>query len=172
MVTKNTDKHTFANNLNHVLDGKGWPKRGRAARLNKLLNLGMSDKGVSKWLKGETMPTLDKFRLIAETLNASINDLLTGINNDTSEHYRIERPRYQHKVREPAPKPYQRDPEPQIDDPLISDIFSAFPKASPRSAEVLNYFTDKLAHDIELTEDEVKLLKNQIDYIVDKHRTG
>lgn len=68
----------FAERLNAALDKEGFPpkQRGRIQRLAELM--GLTHRGASKWLSGETCPPAKKIASIADKLNIREDWLCTG----------------------------------------------------------------------------------------------
>lgn len=69
-------KEDFAKRLNEAMDLKGYPVRGRARALSKEFEI--SDKGASKWIKGEAIPETSKFPQLSKFLGVSAEWLLNG----------------------------------------------------------------------------------------------
>ena len=72
-------KDGFAARLHEALDDLGWPQRGRASKLRGMLPFTMSEKGVKKWLDGESRPEQDKLAIICAITGCLGEWLLTGI---------------------------------------------------------------------------------------------
>lgn len=75
------EKTKFHERLNKALDKEGFPPkhRGRIQRLADIM--GLSHRGVGKWLDGETTPPAKKFPALAEKLHISSDWLKTGKGN-------------------------------------------------------------------------------------------
>ncbi|MCF6765991.1 helix-turn-helix domain-containing protein [Thiotrichales bacterium 19S3-7] len=71
-------KSNFAQRLNQALDLRGFPpkNRGRIQLLAELI--GLTHRGASKWVNGETCPPAKKYALLAEKLSVNANWLKTG----------------------------------------------------------------------------------------------
>ncbi len=59
MVTKD-DKQKFSERLNAVLDRAGAPAKGKGRQLYLAEQFGLSQKGVRKWLEGESIPSYER----------------------------------------------------------------------------------------------------------------
>ncbi|UTW42816.1 hypothetical protein KFE69_01350 [bacterium SCSIO 12844] len=71
-------KSTFAQRLNQALDYKGFPpkNRGRIQLLAEII--GLTHRGASKWINGETCPPAKKYAILAEKLTVNEQWLKTG----------------------------------------------------------------------------------------------
>lgn len=72
-------KDNFSERLNQALTDMGWAARGRASRLRSLLPFEISEKGVKKWLDGDSRPEQDKIAAICAITGCNGEWLLTGI---------------------------------------------------------------------------------------------
>jgi phage repressor protein C with HTH and peptisase S24 domain len=70
---------TFAERLNYILDKQGVPpkNKGRIQILSKMV--GLTHRGASKWLNGETKPPQNKYSALAKKLNVTEDWLKTGV---------------------------------------------------------------------------------------------
>ena len=77
-VMRDEDRLAFSERLNQALDDVGFPKKGdgRQVKLAKLF--GLNQKGVRKWLEGEGTPTFERTKKLAESLNVTVEWLMTG----------------------------------------------------------------------------------------------
>lgn len=68
----------FSDRLNICLDKEGFPpkNRGRIQLLAEMV--GLTHRGASKWINGESTPPLKKFASLAKKLNVNENWLRTG----------------------------------------------------------------------------------------------
>ena len=64
-------KAVFADNLSHLRSHKGWTQLELAEKLN------YSDKTVSKWERGESMPDVIMLKQISDLFGITIDELLT-----------------------------------------------------------------------------------------------
>lgn len=71
-------KTDFAARLNHLLDEAGIPEKfdGRQVALAKIV--GLTQKGVRKWLEGEGMPTLERCIQLANHFGVHTEWLVSG----------------------------------------------------------------------------------------------
>ena len=79
---KNTMKNSqFSDRLNQSLDKEGFPpkNRGRIQLLAEMV--GLTHRGASKWVNGESTPPAKKFPLLAQKLNVNETWLRTGEGN-------------------------------------------------------------------------------------------
>lgn len=60
----------FVENLNHLMNLKGWRNADLARRIN------LSDQQVGKYVSGKNEPKIDKLGLFGKAFNVSIDDLL------------------------------------------------------------------------------------------------
>jgi phage repressor protein C with HTH and peptisase S24 domain len=75
---QNIDKKDFAARLNQALDKEGFPpkNKGRIQLLAEMV--GLTHRGASKWINGETCPPAKKYIILAEKLNVNPEWLKTG----------------------------------------------------------------------------------------------
>ncbi|MFP0389258.1 S24 family peptidase [Acinetobacter nosocomialis] len=78
------------------MDKKGYPMRGRAGVLSKEFKI--SDKGASKWLKGESIPETAKIPLLAKFVGVPAEWLLTGKEPAKFKQFDVDAFRKQHNV--------------------------------------------------------------------------
>lgn len=71
-------KILFAKRLNHALDLNKIPPKGKGRQVIVAKMFGVSTKGASKWLEGQTFPDLQKIVVIANKLNVNIEWLTYG----------------------------------------------------------------------------------------------
>ncbi|MCP0913759.1 MULTISPECIES: LexA family protein [Legionella] len=71
-------KNNFADRLNLCLDKEGFPpkNKGRIQLLAEMV--GLSHRGASKWINGESVPPRKKYTALAKKLNVSEHWLRTG----------------------------------------------------------------------------------------------
>jgi len=72
---------SFSQRLISACDAAGIPVRGRSSALSKRLaafDVKASQQAVDKWMKAETMPTLQKCEIIAKILKVPYAYLMTG----------------------------------------------------------------------------------------------
>lgn len=73
----------FSARLNGALDRKGWPQRGRASKLRALLPFDITEKGVKKWLDGQSIPEMGRLPALAHACGESVGFLLGDANGET-----------------------------------------------------------------------------------------
>lgn len=76
-----TTKTTFSERLNFILDQEGFPPKNRG-RIQLIAEIfGLTHRGASKWINGETCPPLKKYALIADKFKIDEQWLRTGSGN-------------------------------------------------------------------------------------------
>lgn len=77
-MTPEQVRAAFAERLNMAADAAAWKKRGRAPRLQKMLNhrgINISVQGVTKWFNGQGLPDRYNMAVIAGIFGVSPSDL-------------------------------------------------------------------------------------------------
>ncbi len=80
MARYEADKEAFAKRFNLALDELGWPVRGRAAKLKKILRDEISLVAIRKWLVGDSIPEMKRLGEISKITGKTVQWLLTGSN--------------------------------------------------------------------------------------------
>lgn len=68
----------FARRLNQALDAAGYPPKGAGRQVALAKAMGISQKGVRKWLEGEGFPSTKRIQALAELLGVSFGWLISG----------------------------------------------------------------------------------------------
>lgn len=76
--TPKNQKAEFSDRLNHALDLNHIPPKGKGRQVTLAKMFGVSQKGASKWLEGETYPDLQRIAVIAKKLNVNVEWLAYG----------------------------------------------------------------------------------------------
>lgn len=74
-----TEQQLFSERLNHALDIFGIPPKGRGRQLIVAKMFGVSQKGASKWLEGQSFPEIERLKTISTRLNVNLEWLMTGL---------------------------------------------------------------------------------------------
>lgn len=73
-----SNTHRFAERLNLCLDKEGFPPKNRG-RIQLLADMvGLTHRGASKWVNGESCPPFSKYAMLAKKLNVNATWLRTG----------------------------------------------------------------------------------------------
>jgi transcriptional regulator with XRE-family HTH domain len=82
----------FSHRLNKVLDDVGFDAKGSGRQVQLGKAIGLTQKGVRKWLEGEGLPELSRLVQIAVHFNVSFEWLATGRGDPYSGGANVERP--------------------------------------------------------------------------------